>query len=91
MYNIIMSYAQKEMESMGDACFVPTVFKASDGGYELWSNFAAEIGRAEQWVAWSEDESCQQRNTINDVIDVKLSGTNYCELAPESNLFSTEY
>ena len=91
MYDIIMSYAHKEMESMGDACFAPTVFKASDGGYELWRNFATEIGRADQWVAWSEDESCQQRNTIDDVIDVKLSGTSYCELAPESNLFSTEY
>ncbi len=95
MYDIIMTYARKEMEamssSMGDACFAPTIFKATDGGYQLWADFAADIGRADQWVAWSEDETCEQRDTENDVVNVTLKATDYCELDPESNLFTAEY
>ena len=72
MYDIIMTYARKEMESMGDACFSPTVFKATNGGYQLWGDFAAQLGRADQWVAWSEDESCEQRNTSNGDIGKRL-------------------
>ena len=91
MYNIIMTYANKEMESMGAACYSPTVFKATNGGYQLWSDFASEIGRADQWVAWSEDESCEQRDTNNDSIDPKFKVTEFCDLDPSSNLFSSEF
>jgi hypothetical protein len=88
MYSIIMDYARKEQASMGDACYAPTVFKATNGGYEIWQEYAAEIGRSSQWVEWSEDELCAQRNTVDDVIDNKLAGTAYCELNTTANVYS---
>ncbi len=90
MYQVIMDYAHKELESMGDACVAPTVFKATNGGYDLWRDFAIETGREGQWVAWSEDELCEQRATENDIIDITKNGTELCDLDPSANLFSAE-
>ena len=94
MYQIIMEFAQKEMAdqaaNQGEACFGPTVFRAVNGDYDTWRQFAIDTGRGEQWVNWSEDELCEQRDTSNDVIDVTLKATDICELSPNANVFSAE-
>lgn len=65
MYNIIMEYAQS-MVNAGGTCHAPPVFKAVSGGYDVFKQYAISTGRGNQWVSWSEDESCPQRDTQND-------------------------
>ena len=83
MYEIIMDYAEREVASAGDACVAPSVFKASQGGYELWANHAMSLGRDHEWAPWSEDEFCPQRDVRDDVINVDFKVTDYCSLTPE--------
>jgi hypothetical protein len=47
-------------------------------GYQLYANYAQSIGRGSQWVAWSEDETCSQRNVTNDT-ERAHSWTLYCD------------
>ena len=58
-----MDYAEKEQEGQ---CRVPTAFRASMGGYDMWARHAASLGRQLEWKAWSEDEPCAQRNVAED-------------------------
>ena len=80
MYEIIMDYAQAEMALAGDACVEPTVFKATNGGYDVWQNHAISLGRGAEWVAWNDDESCPQQGTLNDVVDASIKVTPMCSL-----------
>ncbi len=79
MYEIIMQHARAEQEAADAAgtCIEPTVFKSRSDGYKLWSDYAASIGRGSQWRAWSEDESCSQRNVAQDT-ETEIEGA-YCE------------
>ncbi len=77
MYEIIMDYANKEAQA--ESCASPTIFKAEDSDYRRWADHAAELGRGGQWVAWSEDESCPQRNAANDVAET-AGWTPWCEI-----------
>lgn len=79
MYTIIMDKAQEEISSE-DTCIEPTVFKAIDGGYDIWADYAAATDRGSLWVAWSEDESCPQRNVQDDAI-APITHTAYCDIA----------
>jgi hypothetical protein len=70
MYDIIVQY---NMEHIVDAttgtCNEVTVFKNRDDsgdGYQLFADYAAEIGRGAEWVKWSEDEPCSQRGVKED-------------------------
>ena len=70
MANIVLDYANKE-KAKNDAdgvCRQPTAFKATRGGYDLWKQHAASLGKASQWKEWSEDEPCAQRGTQDDVL-----------------------
>lgn len=67
MHEVVMDFAAAELAAAGDACVAPTVFKNHTDGYERWRRFAQETGRGGAWVAWSEDESCPQRNAAEDV------------------------
>jgi hypothetical protein len=80
MYEIIMDYAQSKIDEAGDACVEPVVFKATDGGYDIWREHAANIGREELWVSWSEDESCPQRDVRDDVISKDYEIAPMCSL-----------
>lgn len=80
MYEIVMDYARREVEEMGEACVAPTIFKAYQGGYDLWARHATELGRADEWVAWSEDESCPQRDVSDDVTNTDFKVSSYCSL-----------
>jgi hypothetical protein len=85
MYEIIMSYAEREQaeaEAEG-MCVTPTVFRAEGAvsggsdGYDRWRDYAEEIGRGSEWVTWSEDEFCAQRGVMDDTI-AATSATAWC-------------
>ena len=80
MNEIIMDFARAEMAAAEaeSTCVAPTVFMNSNG-YGTWSNYAAETGRGAAWVAWSEDESCSQRNVSSDT-ERTHAWTDYCSL-----------
>lgn len=83
MAAIVMDYARKEQASQ---CIAPTVFKNENGGYQRWANHAAALNQAAAWKAWTEDESCSQRGTQNDVVNSDLDAeTAYCSLPADSN------
>lgn len=83
MFDVVMSY-NLELQESADSCAMPAVFMASNGGYQLFAEHAASIGLANQWVPWSEDESCPQRDVIND--EEKRHGwTTYCEVEDTIN------
>jgi hypothetical protein len=82
MYQIIRDYAAKE-KSDAEAegmCVKPTVFMNHSDGYERWRAFAEARGQGAQWVAWSEDESCSQRDVAADTEQPTHQWTEYCSL-----------
>ncbi len=76
MYQIAMDYNQS---LMAEECVEPVVFRAENGGYERFKAFAAQTGRAHLWKEWSEDESCPQRGTQNDVL-VPTAAADWCSI-----------
>jgi len=79
MFDIVMNYNLTRQEAAG-ACLAPTVFKAQDGGYEVFANHADSMGIGNRWKAWSADENCPQGNTLNDVEETH-GWTPYCEIS----------
>ncbi|MBW1872234.1 MAG: hypothetical protein JRJ19_09225 [Deltaproteobacteria bacterium] len=77
MYEIIMDYNQKYLAE-GENCRPPVVFM-NDGGYGTFADHAAVLGRADEWVDWSEDESCPQRNVASDT-ELEHAWTDYCTI-----------
>jgi hypothetical protein len=70
MANIVLDYAKQE-KAAADAqnvCRQPTPFRATAGNYNTWKNFATSKGKGAQWKAWSEDEPCPQRGTLDDTL-----------------------
>ncbi len=71
MYEIIMDYNRSLVyDKESKTCSDPVVFKARDGGYDLFLEHARELGREDEWVAWSEDEPCSQRDVEEDTEQV---------------------
>jgi len=84
MYEIIMDRANQAAQE--DPCTTPDVFMSRDGGFDRFSDHAASMGRGNEWIAWSADETCPQADTQNDV--EKTHGwTPWCEItaAPGSD------
>ncbi len=81
MYDIVMKQAAAEQAAAEAAstCVAPTVFASRQDGYSKWSAYAATLGRASDWKAWSEDEACPQRNVASDTVAV-VEETPFCEL-----------
>jgi hypothetical protein len=81
MYALIMAKAEAEQADAEarNVCEAPTVFAAKSDGYQQWANYAASVGRASEWRAWSEDESCPQRDVAADT-EAPLAATPYCSL-----------
>lgn len=71
MYETIVDFNAKRQEE-AEACMPPVVFKATDGGYEQF-----KAHNPSTWVDWSEDELCNQRDTVNDV-EADMGSTDYC-------------
>jgi len=80
MYEIVMAYNtadQAEAEAAG-VCRAPVVFMNRDGGYAVFAEYAESIDRGDEWVPWSEDESCPQRD-VQDDTEAEHRRTAYCE------------
>ena len=80
MYEIVMAYNtadQAEAETIG-VCRAPVVFMNRGGGYALFAEYAESIGRGDEWVSWSEDESCPQRD-VRDDTEAAHRRTAYCD------------
>jgi hypothetical protein len=81
MYDLVMKKAAADKASADarNVCEAPVVFKSRTDGYKYWADYAASIGRGAEWRAWSEDESCAQRNVAADT-ESELEATPYCSL-----------
>lgn len=79
MYQIIMDYNR---EQQNGGCTTPVVFKAENGGYERYRQYAESTGRGAQWLSWSEDEACPQRNVTNDT-EQPMNWLAWCDLSTE--------
>ena len=83
MYDIIMDSARADLAA-ADArhtCAAPAVFKSAADGYQRWAAYAAALGRAADWRAWSADEPCAQRAIAIDA-EAGATATPYCSLSP---------
>jgi len=90
MYQIIMDYNFNLIRSAPEgSCLYPVVFKNTNSSYEPFKSYASETGRSSQWLEWSEDESCSQRNVVNDTEKVHL-WTDFCEIV-DSVISNTPY
>ena len=78
MYEIVMAYNVAGFEA-AEQCVDPEVFKASNGGYQIFKDYAVSLGRGDEWVAWSEDEACAQKNVTNDT-EVEHVWTLFCTI-----------
>ena len=68
MAEIVLAYNEAHVyDAATQSCQAPVVFKASDGGYDVFAAYAESIGRGHEWVAWSADETCPQADTWDDV------------------------
>ncbi len=91
MYQIAVDLASAEraaVEAEG-VCRAPSVFMSHADGYDRWARFAAESGREAEWPAWSEDESCPQRDVESDR-EAAHAGTAYCEWQGSAPPWPTE-
>ncbi len=87
MYEIVMDYNYALTASSAEAaCLPPAVFMAKgrgldSDGYDVFRQHAETLGRLDEWVAWSEDESCEQAATVvDDTID-PMNALPYCQLS----------
>jgi hypothetical protein len=72
MYETIVDFnAQRQQEAA--MCLPPVVFKATDGGYEVFRAHNP-VG----WTDWRADESCPQRNVLDDT-EAEHVATPYCD------------
>lgn len=80
MYEIAMLKAAKDIEDhSANECREPTVFMNTANGYDAFRTFAEELGRGDEWVEWSEDELCTQRD-VRDDTQAEHEGTPWCEI-----------
>jgi hypothetical protein len=91
MYQIVMDYNES---LMADMCVDPVVFRAENGGYEVFEAYAEATNRGHLWKPWTEDETCAQRDTQNDVV-VPTAEVGYCEISdgppPEGGCVDDDY
>ena len=82
MYQIVMDYvtAQEAAAQANQTCIAPPVFAMTNDGYDAFAQYAAQTGRADQWRAWSQDESCAAAGLSDDVL-LPATATPYCSLS----------
>ncbi len=86
MYQIIMDY-NREMQASG--CVAPIVFKAENGGYDRYRQYAEATGRGAQWLSWTEDEACPQRNVANDT-EQPMDWLAWCDVSTPATTTCTD-
>jgi hypothetical protein len=90
MQGIVMAYARGEQDAAhaSGVCAAPTIFRAEQAdrdaggdGYGRWRTYAGSIGRAADWRAWSEDETCSARDAHGDASATRAaSTTSFCAI-----------
>ena len=86
MFEIVMLRARAEQTAAEEAqiCVSPTAFmgrahQGNDDGYSQYRLYAEELGRGDEWVAWSADESCPQADVVDDR-ELTHDWTPFCDL-----------
>jgi len=79
MYLVAMQLNEERASS--SQCVEPVVFK-NDNGYKVFSDYAATMGLASRWVAWSEDEPCAQRGVATD-LETEHAWAPFCSVREE--------
>jgi len=84
MYEIVMDFNNDLIEdaAANNECPDIAVFKARNGDYAVFRDYAESIGKGDLWVAWSEDESCPQRNVQTDT-EEDPAWTDFCDVMEE--------
>jgi hypothetical protein len=77
MYDIAMDFNTAYVRE-GGGCQSPVVFM-NNNGYGTFSDHANSLGRGAEWVDWSEDESCPQRNVSADT-EAEHAWTDFCTI-----------
>ena len=81
MYLTIMHYNEAYVrDETSGTCNQPVVFKARDGDFKLFADYAQTIGEGDSWVAWSADESCPAEDQMIDDIEVTPNWTAFCDI-----------
>ncbi len=85
MYQIIMSYnEQRVLDDSEQTCNEPVVFKAVDGDFQVFKDYALEIGALDQWVEYTNDENCDAGNADNTTdVEAETNWTPLCEIRTE--------
>jgi hypothetical protein len=71
--------ADKAAADARGQCEAPTVFASRTDGYQRWQQYAQSVGRGAEWKAWTEDESCPQRDVAQDTVAL-TDATPYCSM-----------
>ncbi len=81
MAEIVLDFArvEKEQAEAEQVCREPTPFRARTDGYKLWADHAKAMGREADWLAWSEDEPCSQKDVAEDHLET-FAATPSCSL-----------
>ncbi|MBW1877846.1 MAG: hypothetical protein JRJ84_05755 [Deltaproteobacteria bacterium] len=83
MYEIVMGFNHQLIEqAASNECPDLAVFKARNGDYAVFRDYAESVGKGHLWVAWSEDESCPQRDTQTDT-EADPEWTDFCDIAAD--------
>jgi hypothetical protein len=88
MYQVIMDY-NRRLSGMTGTCEQPEVFMNNDG-YSNFFEHAQSMGLDADWVAWSEDETCPQRDVVADTEEEHL-WTPFCEIKHALQLKELEH
>jgi hypothetical protein len=81
MAEIILQFNTAHVyDEASKSCNPPVVFKARDGGYELFAEYAASLGRQAEWVAWTADESCPQAPGLVEDAEAEVQSTPLCDI-----------
>ena len=84
MYEIVMDLVETlEKNAPAGSCSPPPVFKATTAGYDQFKAHALALGEGSAWKPWSDDESCPQKNVLEDT-EAAPQWTDYCELGLSS-------
>lgn len=73
MYRSIMDLNEELQAEAGEACVEPTIFKATDGGYDVFQAHDPLV-----WKAWRADETCPQAGVQDDEVAPPI-GASFCE------------
>jgi hypothetical protein len=81
MGEIVLDYArvEKEKADAEGVCREPTVFRFREDGYAVWKEHAKSLGREADWIEWSEDEPCAQRDVAQDTLQT-FDASAFCSL-----------